>query len=514
MKAERLIELFERVGEAPGAVERLRKLVLELAMRGSLSPEGESAKWSKLRLSDCAAVLNGRAYKKQELLSAGTPVVRIQNLNGGNSWYYSTLDLEDAKYCQSGDLLFAWSGTFGPYIWQGPRSIYHYHIWKLVPNGNSDTRFLFHLLRHLTEAIKAEAHGLMLPHMTKERMENWPVLLPPMAEQQRIVARVDELMALCDRLQSAQAERERRRDQLVSASLQRLREPVLDGALFREQAAFHLRHMGRMTTRGEHVREMREAVLAMAVRGMLAPQVATDEPIQKTLARTDKPPRPARYESRSRETVPGVCGLSIGHPGTRLPNDWAWVPMIEVARLESGHTPSRSRSDWWGGDIPWIGLVDAREHDGGVIRETIQYTNEKGIANSAARVLPAGTVCFSRTASVGYVVIMGRPMATSQDFVNWVPTKAVTSEWLQLVLRAERSAMGRFSKGAIHQTVYFPAWLSMHIALPPVAQQVRIVEAVRALLSDCANLERTVGDVATYRTRLTEAAIAGLLSGA
>jgi type I restriction enzyme, S subunit len=228
---------------------------------------------------------------------------------------------------------------------------------------------------------------------------------------------------------------------------------------------------------------LRETILNLAVRGKLAPQDPSDEPASELLKRTPLLPKPARYEKRSPELIPGDCGLSINNPGTRLPKGWLWVPLVKIARLESGHTPSRNRPDWWGGDVPWIGLVDARLHNNGTIFKTIQTTNQQGLANSASRLLPKGTVCFSRTASVGYVVIMGRPMATSQDFVNWVPTGAISSSWLQLVMIAERPAIGRFSKGAVHQTIYYPAWLSMHIALPPLTEQHRIVVKVNELIA-------------------------------
>ena len=92
--------------------------------------------------------------------------------------------------------------------------------------------------------------------------------------------------------------------------------------------------------------------------------------------------------------------------------------LVDLARLESGHTPSRYHPEWWGGDIPWISLADIRDLDGRVAYETREHTNQAGIAHSSARVLPEGTVVLSRTASVGFVTIMGRPMATSQDFVN------------------------------------------------------------------------------------------------
>ncbi|MGM0553384.1 MAG: restriction endonuclease subunit S, partial [Pseudomonadota bacterium] len=155
--------------------------------------------------------------------------------------------------------------------------------------------------------------------------------------------------------------------------------------------------------------------------------------------------------------------------------------------------PSRRRPEWWGGDIPWIGISDARANNGKVISETTQYTNVEGLQNSAARLLPEGTVCVSRTASVGYVVEMGCEMATSQDFVNWVPSDAVTSAWLRLVFGAHKEYLLRFSKGTTHRTIYFPEWLSVHIGLPSVEEQNQIVEEVEANLSQMDALESVMG---------------------
>ena len=89
------------------------------------------AGWTSAQLSELVRVVNGRAYKKAELLESGTPVLRVGNLFTSNHWYYSDLELEEDKHCDVGDLIYAWSASFGPFIWQGPRVIYHYHIWKL-----------------------------------------------------------------------------------------------------------------------------------------------------------------------------------------------------------------------------------------------------------------------------------------------------------------------------------------------------------------------------------------------
>src|SRR6266850_1826166 len=179
--------------------------------------------------------------------------------------------------------------------------------------------------------------------------------------------------------------------------------------------------------------------------------------------------------------IPGDFALSVGRPEKLAPTGWKWTALSDVARLETGHTPSRKHPEYWDGDVPWIGIRDATENHGRVINDTLQHTNELGIANSSARILPKNTVCLSRTASVGYVVVMGRPMATSQDFVNWVCSGALDYRFLKYVLLAERSAFLRFASGTTHQTIYFPEVKAFHVCLPPINEQREIAHVLGAL---------------------------------
>jgi restriction endonuclease S subunit len=180
--------------------------------------------------------------------------------------------------------------------------------------------------------------------------------------------------------------------------------------------------------------------------------------------------------------IRGRYALSVGYPEAEPPIEgWEWTALSDVAQLESGHTPSRRRPDWWGGDVPWIGIKDATQNHGRVIGDTIQHTNEEGIAHSSARVLPAQTVCLSRTASVGYVVVMGQPMATSQDFVNWVcDPERLDWRFLRWVLVAEKESFLRFASGTTHQTIYFPEAKAFHVCLPPLEEQRRIADVLGA----------------------------------
>lgn len=155
-----------------------------------------SSHWKSVKLGDVLRLINGRAYKKAEHLDSGTPVIRIQNLNGGARWFYSDLSLPDDKYCENGDLLFAWSASFGPYIWAGEKSIYHYHIWKVEVGDDLDKAFAYRLLEHLTQKIKDSGRGISMVHVTKSGMEAWEIRLPPLPEQKRIAAILDQADAL------------------------------------------------------------------------------------------------------------------------------------------------------------------------------------------------------------------------------------------------------------------------------------------------------------------------------
>ncbi|HEU4653136.1 MAG TPA: restriction endonuclease subunit S [Steroidobacteraceae bacterium] len=179
-------------------------------------------------------------------------------------------------------------------------------------------------------------------------------------------------------------------------------------------------------------------------------------------------------DATTRPIAPKLA-LAVGKPAAPAPRGWQWSALTDLARLESGHTPSRKYREYWGGDVPWISIQDAKAHHGRRISQTIESTNALGIGNSSARVLPANTVCLSRTASVGYVVIMDRPMATSQDFVNWVCSGDLDPEFLQYLFIAEGDDLLRFASGAVHQTIYFPEAKAFHICHPGIPEQRRIV---------------------------------------
>jgi len=161
----------------------------------------------------------------------------------------------------------------------------------------------------------------------------------------------------------------------------------------------------------------------------------------------------------------------------RIPANWQVVPLTAVARLESGHTPSRTREDWWQDCyIPWISLNDV-----GAMRETkyIEVTthelSDEGIANSSARLLPAGTVVLSRDATVGRTSIMRVPMATSQHFAAWICGPLLEPEYLwNLFTDAMQPHFDSFQNGSTIRTIGMGDLKAFRIPVPPLDEQRRI----------------------------------------
>ena len=166
--------------------------------------------WDVKNVGHVCTLINGRGFKPHEWKVTGLPIIRIQNLNGSEDFNYYTGSYNTKILVETGQLLFAWSGSrgtsFGPHIWSGGRALLNYHTWKVVVNESKAIQeFLFHALRHLTSYIEDRAHGASaLVHTQKWEMEKFPILVPLNIPEQRTIAEalsdVDELIGALDQL--------------------------------------------------------------------------------------------------------------------------------------------------------------------------------------------------------------------------------------------------------------------------------------------------------------------------
>lgn len=184
--------------------------------------------WEYKKLGEICRVINGRAYSKDEMLNQGKyRLLRVGNFFTNDSWYYSDLELEEDKYCDNGDLLYAWSASFGPRIWNGEKVIYHYHIWKMVCSEEIDKYFLCYWLDsdELKKQTMTNLHGATMAHITKRIIENAIVSYPSLPEQQRIVDYLDAAFAKIDAMKANAEKSLNEAKALFQASLKKMLEP-------------------------------------------------------------------------------------------------------------------------------------------------------------------------------------------------------------------------------------------------------------------------------------------------
>lgn len=205
------------------------------------------------------------------------------------------------------------------------------------------------------------------------------------------------------------------------------------------------------------------------------------------------------------ELRPGYRQTEVGV----IPEDWDCAPIGSVARLESGHTPSKRKPSYWGGSVQWVSLHDTAGLDGREIEATAKTITEEGLNHSSARLLPPGTVVFSRTATVGKSTVIARSMATSQDFANYVCGPDLHNYFLVYLFRSMRRTWQRFMAGSIHNTIYMPVFKALRIALPPVTEQ----RAIAAALSDVDALLGGLERLIAKKRDLKQAAMQQLLAG-
>ena len=201
-KAEAVIGQLEVVNRA-----LLENLLGELS-GGRVPKFAENSRaWQPMVIGDLCDLSGGNGFKPSDWSSAGLPIIRIQNLNGSQTFNYFSPEPLPEWIVEPGELLFAWAGSrgssFGPCIWPGPRGLLNQHIYRVKPRGVIEKTFLYYTLKSITGVIERRAHGFKdsLVHLRKAELTNWRVVLPPAREQRRISA---ILQSLDDRLLAEQ----------------------------------------------------------------------------------------------------------------------------------------------------------------------------------------------------------------------------------------------------------------------------------------------------------------------
>lgn len=365
-------------------------------------------------------------------------------------------------------------------------------------------RFLFeYLTAFKDELLVSKMNGTANVTLTVSKIAEVPVpLIAPVVQQ-----RVDELMELCDQLESAQNERELRRDRLVASSLNSIGGAILaePSDAFADAARFHFNQLPRLTTRSEHIKQLRQAIFNLAVRGRLVPQDSNDEPVSLALDHSDESRKATAKQDRRADAENQI--LLAAEERWEVPQTWVWRGLADLALFIDyrGQTPTKVESG--------VRLITAKN----IKKGFINYFPEEFLANDVypswmSRGIPRdGDVLFTTEAPMGNAAVVDIPerFALAQRVINFRLYGAIAPNFLVLQILSEpfiaildKTATGMTAKG-----IKAAKLKRLPVAIPPLAEQHRIVAKVDELMVLCDQLEDQLITTQTDSRRLLEAVL-------
>ena len=552
MSIDLLFADFDRLIQSAESVHRLRRFILDLAVRGKLAPQDPNDEPASELLKRIAAekarlVKAGAIGKPKQLPAIDEPPYPIPD-----SWRWlpiraatsdraqcvpqtaftyidvTAIDKEKGfiakpkvlqaneapsrarKIVRKGDVVYS---CVRPYLLNvavvgedfDPLPIASTAFAVLYGHGLVLPWFQWIVLRSpfMVTRVEEVMRGQAYPAINDSDFARLPFPLPPLPEQHRIVAKVNELMALCDRLEAARAEREATRDRLATASLARLNVPDPDPAMFQHDVAFALNNLTPLTTRPDQIKALRQTILNLAVRGKLVLQDPNDEPASELLKRIEQT-RDERHKWK-----PALIEIDPNETDFELPDNWSLAPLGVLGGWAIGTGFPKSEQGRTKGPYFFLKVSDMNLPGNQRFIVTAQNRiDDEVAARIRAKVHSVRTIIFPK---IGGAIatnkrrILGRPSAIDNNCLGIVISKEINLNWAYLLLTS--LDFTRYQAGTAVPALQQGTLQRIRVAIPPLLEQHRIVAKVDELMGLCDRLEAglTTGD--ETRGRLVEASL-------
>ncbi len=570
MNPAQLLAQFNRLSDAPDAIPRLRLFILDLAVRGKLveqDPRDEPAceLLKRIQAEKERLVKSGNIRRQVEIsqveetefpfeIPASWRWVRLidvltklsdgthhspTNLEDGDFKYITAknikpegVSLADVSYVtakvhheiyarcnpQKGDILYIKDGATTGIVTindlDEPFSMLS-SVALLKLSTGVYNRLIVKFLQSpfFYMQMRGFMKGAAITRVTLKRMAPALIPLPPFAEQQRIVAKVDELMALCDRLETAQTERENRRDLLVASSLNRLNNGA-DPDVFRDHARFYFNHLSRLTTRLEHIQQLRKTILNLAVRGKLVPQYPTDEAAEALLERVDSE-REQLVKAKKIRRQDYLGPIIQDEIPFTIPEGWQWRYLADVCFVITDgahHTPQYLESG-----VPFLSVKDVSS--GTIDFSSTRYISEEAHRELSKRCRPEwGDVLLTKVGTTGIAVAIddGREFSIFVSLALLKFSQAnINRQYLKHLINSPfvRQQSADNTQGIGNKNLVLRLITQFTVPIPPLAEQQRIVAKVDELLALCDRLEAQFTTSQTESRHLLEAVLQQALAG-
>jgi type I restriction enzyme S subunit len=511
----RLLSLYDRVVEAEDAIPRLRRFVLNLAVRGKLVPPDEAdepasalldrivqitrariragdfrepksfletrrtdlpftppSTWAWVRLIELCEVSYGFAFNSARFNSErkGNPLIRIRDISRQDTEAYFDGPFDSFYVVKNGDYLVGMDGDFNVRKWAGVDALLNQRVMRMR-NWSPEVLagFVALPLQEILNHLHGETSLTTVKHLSAKQINGVEIPLPPLAEQHRIVAKVEALMALLDRLEAARAAREETRTRLTTATLSRLTEADADTPA---AAPFALQTIPALTTRPDQIKALRQTILNLAVRGKLS--------------------------QSSGAILRKVGDLRTLQNGYAFKSEWFTKDGVRLLRNANvGH-----------GEVSWSDEVRLPE----------SRTDEFGrfALNEGDIVLTLDRPFIVTGTKVARLKAADLPCLLLQRVGRFIQTAPGLSDdylflWINSPHFNEQIDPGR-SNGVPH--ISSKQVEAAEIWVPSLIEQHRIVTKVEELMSLCDRLERALQDATTTRARLLDATLRDALTDA
>ncbi|MEO3475967.1 restriction endonuclease subunit S [Roseomonas sp. CAU 1739] len=524
MNPARLLALYERIAEAPDAVARLRRFVLDLAVRGKLVPQDPSEELSQELLKRV-----GRSLSASPELP---PNWRRASLGALVQFQYGKGLPATQRSAEGPVPLFGSNGIVGyttealtsqPAVIVGRKGSAGALNLCDGPSWTTDVAYFveaptYIALRFLFLSLDALRLGELgkgvKPGLSRSDAYAQQINIPPIDEQHRIVAKVDELMALCDRLEAARTAREATRDRLAAASLASLNTP--DPETFPADARFVLDALPALSARPDQIKHLRQTILNLAVRGKLVPQDPNDE-LATDLIKRIAAERDALVKRREIRNEEPVSQVAVADAPFDLPPRWVWARLGNAVLFTQYGTSEKATPSAKGVPVLTMGNIQAGK---------VVWGDEKRIPEDSdafpALWLRTFDLLFNRTNSaelvgkVGIYLGADNQLTFASYLIRLRPSlKSTDPRFLNLALNTSEfrrtQIVPLIKKQTGQANVNGTALKNMLVPIPPLAEQHRIVAKVNELMALCDALEASLAAATAARTRLLQATLAEAL---
>jgi len=335
--------------------------------------------------------------------------------------------------------------------------------------------------------------GTTVAGIKQEELLSYVIGLPPLPEQHRIVAKVDELMLLCDQLEKQTEDSITAHKTLVETLLATLSNSG-NTAAFNQNWTRIAEHFDTLFTTEHSIDQLKQTVLQLAVMGKLVPQDPNDEPASVLLEKIAAEKEQLIKDKKIKKQKP-LPAITEDEKPFKVPSGWEWsrLPDIgELARGKSKHRPRNDRSLYVGGTIKLVQTGDVARSNGVIETHTALY-NETGLAQS--RLWPKGTMCITIAANIADTGILSFDACFPDSVVGFSTfDKSINVKYFEYFIRTAKSNLESFAPATAQKNINLEILGQLLVPLPPAKELKAIVCKIDELMVLCDQLKNHLSE--------------------